>query len=600
MAKKLLKRSEVNLNHTWDLTRLFKTEQDYEDALNEIEKLADKFLLDYKGKITTAELINRSLDEYRNLKTLLSYVQAYQSLHIASDQTNEQNTLRSGNFNIFSSGISKKIVFYLSELQQLDESLLETAKNESKENERFLEKFIKGLKHKLSPEVKEALSEFESVFDTPYQNYLKFKLSDMAFEKFTVEGKEYDQSFNLFENVWSSDLNTNVRREAFENFYKKLGEYENGLANNYQSHVLKEKAHANLKGFDTVFDYLLDKQEVSIDLYNRQIDIIMEHLAPAMRKYVTLLKEIHGLDKLTYADLHLPLDAEFEPVITAEESREYSISGLALLGEDYKKMIEKSFKERWIDFPISLGKSTGGFCSSPYRKGSYILLNWNDRMNEVFVLAHELGHAGHFYFGGGHQNMHDTRTSMYFIEAPSTMNELIMAEHLKTKSDDPRFKRWVLSSLVARTYYHNCVTHLIEAYFQREVYKLVENKKAITAKVLNNLMLETIRKFWGDTVEVPEYAGRTWMRQPHYFMGLYPYTYSAGLTISTAAYENIRTGKIQVEDWLNVLRAGGTKKSEDLAKIAGVDLSTEAPLKSMIKFVSNMVDEIVEITKDNL
>jgi oligoendopeptidase F len=264
-------------------------------------------------------------------------------------------------------------------------------------------------------------------------------------------------------------------------------------------------------------------------------------------------------------------------------------------------MIEKSFAERWIDFPQSIGKSTGGFCSSPYRKGAYILLNWNDKMNEVLVLAHELGHAGHFYFAGQAQNIFDAgAVSTYFVEAPSTMNEIIMAEHLINQSDDPRFKRWVLSSMVSRTYYHNCVTHLLEAHYQREVYRRVEKGEPITANVLNELKLATLKQFWGDAVEIQDYAGRTWMRQPHYFMGLSPYTYSAGLTIATAAFKKIKNGELTVEKWIDVLKAGGSKKPLELAAMADVDLSTEAPLRAMIDYVDEMVEEMIELTEQML
>src|SRR5690554_5746551 len=270
------------------------------------------------------------------------------------------------------------------------------------------------------------------------------------------------------------------------------------------------------------------------------------------------------------------------------------MEGLKVLGDDYLEMVEKSFKERWIDFPQNLGKSTGGFCSTPYQKGSYILLNWNNKMDETFVLAHELGHAGHFYFAGKHQNYFDNRPSLYFIEAPSTMNELLMGEYLKSQSNDLRFKRWVLSSLVARTYYHNMVTHLLEATYQREVYRYVDEKKPLSASVLKSLKLKALKDFWKDDVVIPDYAGLTWMRQPHYFMGLYPYTYSAGLTIGTVVSGRIFDKTLDPADWIEVLKAGGTKKPLDLARMVDVDLKTSKPLKEAIKFIRQTIDEIIQ------
>lgn len=594
--KKVLTRDEVEVLHTWDLTRLFKTEADYEQALDKLVDDANLFNTKFQGKLVTSNDINESLTMYHDIIRDLSYVSSYQSLHSSSDQRNIDNTTRSGKFGIIASGLNQKLNFYISELILLADEVLIKASKENKDNELTILEIIEDKKHALDPVVSEALSQFQQVLNAPYKNYNNFKFADMTFPNFEANGKMHENSFTLFENEYSADTDHELRRKSFESFYDVLKTYENGFASNYETVVLKEKAMANLKGFDSVIDYLLYDQKVSRDMYDRQIDLIMEHLAKPMRKFVKLIKDAYKLDKLTYADLHLALDSEFEPTVTIEKSKEYAVESLRVLGDDYIEMVERSFNERWIDFPQSLGKSTGGFCSSPYNKGAYILLNWNDQMNETFVLNHELGHAGHFYFAGKNQNYFNVRPSLYAIEAPSTMNELLMADYLKTQNDDTRFNRWVLSSLISRTYYHNFVTHLLEAAYQREVYLRVDNKQPLNAQVLNDLKVGVIRKFWGDVVEVPDYAGRTWMRQPHYFMGLYPYTYSAGLTISTAAHKKIKNNELDITKWLDLLKAGGTLTPLELAKIVDVDLSTEQPLMDTIEEISDIIDEIEKLT----
>jgi len=594
--KTIKRRHELKQEHTWDLTRLFKTEADYEKALNEVLEKINNFKQTYENNLTSPQVISESIKDYDDISRNLSYVSSYASLNISVDQTNEQNVMRSGVLGSNFGKISKDLAFYGSSLEMLDEETLLKVRDLSPLNVGFINEVLKQKKHALKPEINQALSEFSQVFSAPYRNYDKFKFADMTFNEFTVHNEKHPLSFTLFENEWEYDVNHDVRRKAYESFYDTLKLYENGLANNYQTHVLTEKAYANLKGFDSVIDYLLYDQDVTRDMYDRQIDVIMDKLSEPMRKYARLLKRIHGLEEMTYADLKIAIDHEFEPTITIEESEKYMMEGLKVLGDDYLEMVEKSFKERWIDFPQNLGKSTGGFCSSPYQKGSYILLNWNNKMDETFVLAHELGHAGHFYFAGKHQNYFDNRPSLYFIEAPSTMNELLMGEYLKSQSNDLRFKRWVLSSLVARTYYHNMVTHLLEATYQREVYRYVDEKKPLSASVLKSLKLKALKDFWKDDVVIPDYAGLTWMRQPHYFMGLYPYTYSAGLTIATAVVKKVNEGKLDIERWKDVLRAGGTKNPLELAKMVDVDLSTKQPLLDTISYVSDMVDEIERIT----
>lgn len=187
---------------------------------------------------------------------------------------------------------------------------------------------------------------------------------------------------------------------------------------------------------------------------------------------------------------------------------------------------------------------------------------------------------------------------MYFVEAPSTTNELLVEFYLKNKAgDDLRMKRWISSQMVAKTYYHNFVTHLLEAYFQREVYRLVDAGKSLDADTLNHLFKETLAKFWGPEVVLTEGAELTWMRQPHYYMGLYSYTYSAGLTIGTQVAKMIQKDSSVANTWVEVLKMGGTKSAEELAKAAGVDVSTDAPLKDTIATIGGLIDEIVDITK---
>lgn len=220
-------------------------------------------------------------------------------------------------------------------------------------------------------------------------------------------------------------------------------------------------------------------------------------------------------------------------------------------------------------------------------------------MNEVFVLAHELGHAGHFVNAHKKQSLFNSRPSTYFIEAPSTMNEMLMANYLLKTAEDTRFKRWVTASIISRTYYHNFVTHLLEAAYQRKVYDKVDAGESVNANVLNRLKREVLEDFWGDAVEITEGAELTWMRQPHYYMGLYPYTYSAGLTISTQVSQRIlNEGQPAVEDWLKVLQAGGTKTPVELAQMAGVDITTDEPLLNTIAYIGGLIDQLEVLTEE--
>jgi len=600
LSAHLLDRKEVDERLTWDLSGIFKTEEEYEEAVKKAKDLADEIEKEFKGSLNTPERINNCLDRYRKLGEILTLLWHYAFLSVAVDQTNTANLERQSRFRNIAADIESRLSFIESEIIQQEEEVINKAIEGSKENANYLKEILRKKKHALHPEVEKALSALSPVLEVFEDIYNMAKLADMDFGTFKVEDKEYPLSFSLFETKWEYEKDTEVRRAAFEAFYKKLKEYQNTVATVYNAQVQKEKIIANLRGFDSVIDSLLFPQKVEREMYERQIDLIMEHLAPHMRKFAKLLQRIHGLEEMTFADLKLEVDPDFEPEVTIEEAKNYIQEGLSVLGEDYREMLRRAFDERWIDFAENKGKATGAFCATPYGIHPYVLINWANKMREVFVLAHELGHAGHFYLAQQHQNIFDTRPSLYFIEAPSTMNELLMANYLmKKNSSDKRMKRWVLSTLVSRTYYHNFVTHLLEAAYQREVYRIIDKGGSVTAPTLNKIKREVLEKFWGDAVKINEGAELTWMRQPHYYMGLYPYTYSAGLTIATQVNKRyLQEGQKALEDWKEVLKAGGTKTPLELAQMAGVDITTEKPLLDTIQYIGDMIDEIIRLTDE--
>ena len=595
----LAKRDAVPVELTWDLSLIYPTEEAMLQDAEKAKTLSLNMEQSYKGKLDNAAIINRCIDDYQEIYRLITLIGNYCDLAVSVDYYNSHNQTRNDRISNLCSEILSRLTFIESELSEQADDILKEAMQGSDSNRCFLTQILRQKAHRLNPETERALSALSQTFSAPYQIYNMAKLADMKFDSFTVNGKEYPLGYSLFEDNYEYETDTAVRRSAFTAFSKKIREYENVTAAAYNSQVQTEKTMANLRGFDSVIDHLLFPQQVSRELYDRQIDLITSRLAPHMRKYARLLKKIHKLDRMTFADLKIAVDPEYDPSVTIEESKQYIEKGLSILGDSYVSMIQEAYKNRWVDFAQNQGKSTGGFCASPYGKNSYILLSWNNRMADVFTLAHELGHAGHFRLCNNAQSILDTDVSSYFVEAPSTMNELLMAHYLLKTNPDKRFHRWVLSCMISNTYYHNFVTHLMEAAYQREVYKIIDAGDSVQAETLNQIMKKTLQDFWGDTVEISDDAALTWMRQPHYYMGLYSYTYSAGLTIATQVCKRIENeGQAAVDDWKKVLTAGSTKTPVELAQMAGVDITTNAPLLDTIETIGSIIDEICTLTEE--
>lgn len=599
MAEKLLSRAEVPKELTWDLTLIYKSEELMWNDLEECKRIVAHMEETYKGHLDTPENIVACMKELERLNELATLIGNYTSLAVSVDYYDGDNLTRDAKVNSVFSDLFSRVSFVDSEIVLQDDAVIERAINLAEGTKNYLKNILRSKPHQLGAETERVLAAYNQIFEAPYTIYEQTKLADMKFDNFTVDGREYPLGYSLFEDDYEYEKDTAVRRAAFKAFSAKLRQYENVTACVYNTEVLKQKITADLRGYSDVFESLLFEQRVSRELYNRQIDLITEKLAPHMRKYAKLLQKIHHLDKMTFADLKIAVDPEYDPSVTIEESKKYIKEGLSILGEDYGAMIDEAYRDRWIDFAKNQGKSTGGFCASPYGRGSFILLSWNNRMADVFTLAHELGHAGHFRACNGAQSIFDTMVSGYFIESPSTMNELLMAHYLIKTNPDKRFRRWVLSCMISNTYYHNFVTHLMEAAYQREVYKIMDEGGSVHAELLSQTMKDTLQKFWGDAVEISDDAALTWMRQPHYYMGLYSYTYSAGLTIATQVCKRIeKEGQPAVDDWKKVLAAGSTLDPEGLAKMAGVDISTDAALLDTIGYIGEIIDEICRLTEE--
>ena len=596
---KLNARKDVPVNETWDLSLIFAAEADFEAAVEKAKALADTLEKTYKNALTTPESIAECLALYEELEILLYQTTSYTSLAVSVDYTDTEAQKKDAKMTALAAEIGSRLSFIESEIADAPEELIRAAMDKTGRAKHYLAEILREKPHRLSAETEKVLAALSPVFNAPYDIYHMTKLADMKFGSFTVNGREYPLGYSLFEDEYEYEADTDVRRAAFRAFSDKLREYENTTAATYNTYLTQQRIMAHQRGFADMFEADLFTDHVTREMYDRQIDLITEKLAPAMRKYARLVGKMNKLDRVTFADLKLPLDAEFDPRVTIDESREYVRSALSVLGQDYADMVDEAYDKRWIDFARNVGKETGGFCSSPYGCNSYILLSWNNRMADVFTIAHELGHAGHFRLCNGAQSLFDTNVSGYLIEAPSTMNELLLAQDLLRKNTDKRFRRWVLSSLIGHTYYHNFVTHLREAWYQREAMNIIEQGGAVNAETLSGIFRKNLETFWGDAVELTEGCELTWMRQPHYYMGLYSYTYSAGLTLATQAALNIAAeGENAVARWRAMLEAGSTRDPLGLAAIAGIDLSTPDALEHTIAYISDIIDEIAALTEE--
>ncbi|WP_063516596.1 oligoendopeptidase F [Schleiferilactobacillus harbinensis] len=595
----LPRRQDVPQQYTWDLTALYPTEDAFNQALQEFAVLTKQFITDYTGQITDAASALKALPAYAQIQEMQDHLGTYAFLPQSTDLTNAHYRALSVKAEDVLTQANTGLTFFISALSELSDAALDQIAAANADYAPLVRHIRRDKKIRLAPATEAALAQLEPTLDAFATIYGQTRSADMHFPDFTVAGKTYPLSFTMYEDLYAYSPDTKVRRAAFAAFSHVLAQYQNTVAANYYAQVMKEKRLATLRGFDSVVDYLVYDQEVPRSMFDRQIDLITNEFGPIMQKYVKHLQKERGLDQMTFADRLIDLDPDFAPSVSIDQSKDYISKAVAQLGQPYHDMIMHAYPERWVDFVGNQGKETGGFCAQPYRVHPYILMSWTHELADVYTLVHELGHAGQGILSADKHGPLAFTPSGYIIEAPSTFNELLLTNSLIKGTDDPRMQRFAYTKLLTNTYFHNFITHLLEAAYQREVYAMVDRGEAFDAKDLNAITRTVFKRFWGDALQLDDNSDLTWMRQSHYYMGLYSYTYSASLTVSTQAFLRIRDNQPgAVQNWLDFLTLGDSKDPIDSAKVAGVDITTDAPLHNTIQYLGSVVDQVIKLSQE--
>ncbi|HER4809630.1 TPA: oligoendopeptidase F [Streptococcus pyogenes NGAS071] len=593
----LKKRSEFPENELWDLTALYKDRQDFLLAIEKALQDIDLFKRNYEGRLTSVDDFTQALIEIEHIYIQMSHIGTYAFMPQTTDFSDESFAQIAQAGDDFMTKASVALSFFDTALANADLDVLDTL-----EKNPYFSAAIRMAKiqkeHLLSPDVEKALANLREVINAPYDIYTKMRAGDFDMDDFEVDGKTYKNSFVSYENFYQNHENAEIREKAFRSFSKGLRKHQNTAAAAYLAKVKSEKLLADMKGYASVFDYLLAEQEVDRSLFDRQIDLIMTEFGPVAQKFLKHVAQVNGLEKMTFADWKLDIDNDLNPEVSIDGAYDLVMKSLAPLGQEYTKEIERYQTERWVDFAANANKDSGGYAADPYKVHPYVLMSWTGRMSDVYTLIHEIGHSGQFIFSDNHQSYFNTHMSTYYVEAPSTFNELMLSDYLEHQFDDPRQKRFALAHRLTDTYFHNFITHLLEAAFQRKVYTLIEEGGTFGADQLNAMMKEVLTDFWGDAVDIDDDAALTWMRQAHYYMGLYSYTYSAGLVMSTAGYLNLKHNPNGAKEWLDFLKSGGSRTPLDTAMLIGADIATEKPLRDTIQFLSNTVGQIISYTEE--
>ena len=591
-----LARADVPVELTWNLDDLFASAAQWEAELEALDAACAE-VDPYRGRLgDSAATLLACLNAVEMLHQRVMRVGVFAHLRNAQDGTNADNQAALARALALGARLHACTSFVESELLQLPDGTVERFLAQDSvlaDHKVHLQDLLETKPHRLSADTEKVLASLGEVMDAPWTIYHRSKAGDLQFAPFTdAQGTTRANSVNLYEWTYEPHPDVSVRRSAWQSFSAGLKAYNHTYAATLATEINKNVVMARLRNYPSTEAYLLQDHKVPLAFYNQILQTIQAEVAPHMRRYARLRQRVLGLDKLLHCDIKAPLDADYEPKINFDDACKLILDSLACMGPEYVQFVRTVLEQRWVDRADNIGKSSGAFCATPYGVHPYVLMTWADTMRNVFVLTHELGHGAHFGLAMKHQRFVNTRPAMPFVESPSIMHEMLLARHILAQSSDARMRRSVIMQVLG-TYHHNFVTHLLEAELQHRVYAQAEAGQAVTAQLLNQCKGDILAGFWGDAVEIDDGARMTWMRQPHYYMGLYPYTYSVGLVAATAMAGRVaEEGAPAVQRWLQVLKAGGTMKPMELLQVAGIDLSSSEPIRAAVAYVGSLVDEL--------
>ena len=599
MENKLPKRSEVDVELTWKLDDIFASESEWEKALSEAKSLADE-LAGFTGKVgESADTLYKVLETYEKccLKIHLVYGYAFKMRDVDTTSTYAQ-TLYS---KVMSADveISEKIAFMEPEIIAVDEETMNkfyTEKPELNKYKIYITEVRRGKEHSLSPELEKLLAGANELADLPYEVFATLGNADLKFPEITNEKGEKVQITNGRFVPLEESKDRSVRKEVFEKFYETFGNFKNTSASLYAGQVKQLMFYARARKYSSTLEAAVDGNNVSPEVYKNLVEAVNDNL-DKMHRYVRLRKKLLELDELHMYDIYVPIVKDYDAKYTIEEAKELVLKAVEPLGTNYVNLIRKAFAERWIDVVENEGKRNGAYSSGVYGVHPYVLLNFNGTLDNVFTLAHEMGHAMHSYFSNEAQNYLDSRYKIFVAEVASTTNEVLLMEYMLKNAKDNKERAYLLNHYMD-SFKGTVFRQTMFAEFEKTSNEMAESGEPLTHENLTKLYLDLNKKYYGEAMISDDLIGYEWMRIPHFYYNFYVYQYATGFSAAVAiANRVLKEGETAVNDYMKFLQSGCTKDPVSLLRIAGVDMATKEPINSALQVFERVIEEMEELTK---
>ena len=598
MAENQKERSAVAEKDTWDLSPLFSNDAQWEEAFDKLASLADPIYPLRNHLSETAENIAKTLRLNDALERELNRLFTYSHLKADEDTANSHYAAMKSRCMSRSVELTASLSWIYPEILAIPDDKLDQfqASPEMDGYVRELKTIRREKPHTLSEKEERLLSMVSEPLQTASSVFSMLNNADMTFPTIKDDkGKDIELTHGNFTTFLES-YDRDVRASAFSAMYNTFNGVKNTLATTLDGDTRTRVFNAKVRNFDSALEASLHNDNVDPAVYNGLIEAVHGSLE-TFYSYIDIRRNQLNLDKLDIYDLYVPIVEDFDLKVDYEQAKQWVRDSLKPLGEEYCKLADKAFSERWIDVYENRGKRSGAYSSGCYDSPPYILMNYQPTLNSAFTLAHELGHSLHTWFSNTTQPHIYSNYKIFVAEVASTVNESLLMEHLLKTATDPQLKAYLLN--------HKCdgfrgtvFRQTMFAEFEKAIHQSVENGNPLTHESLSKQYLELVKKYHGPNVDPDERVSLEWARIPHFYYNFYVYKYATGYSAADAFSRQILSGEQKrIDQYLGFLKAGSSKDPLDILTDAGVDLRDPNVVANALASFGQRVEELGKTLK---
>ena len=590
----LCTREEIPAEVKWAIEDLYKNDDEWEADFTRLKEHLPE-LSAYEGRLGESAQTLLSMQRLCDKMNMLAekvYVYANQRLHENTDNAVYQNLASRAQSLLVE--MSERTSYIEPEIMGLPEGTIEKYLQENGELRvygQYFENMIRQKAHVLPGEMEKLLASAGELAESPKDIFSMFNNADIRFPKITGEDDtDVEVTHGRFISLLQSK-DQRVRKDAFEALYGVYEKFRNTLAATYRANVKQEVFFARARRYGSDLEGALDGSHIPVSVYDNLIHVVHEHL-PLMHRYVKIRKKLLGLDELHMYDLYTPMTENSGEHFSFEDAKKTVLEGLAPMGEEYLSHLKDGFEHGWIDVYENQGKRSGAYSWGAYGTHPYVLLNYQGTLNDVFTLAHEMGHALHSWYSDETQPYIYAGYRIFVAEVASTCNEALLIHHLLKKVKDPKTKAYLINYFLEQ-FRTTLYRQTMFAEFEKITHGLQEAGEALTAERLCSIYYDLNKAYFGEDICIDRPIEMEWARIPHFYTPFYVYQYATGFSAAIALSGKIlREGEAAVEQYKKFLKGGSSMYPLELLRLAGVDMEQKKPVEDALQVFSEYLDEM--------